>query len=351
MGDPADKGAKATVPTEFDEKKFQELMAQVDAMAKQHGVDGPGGTKDANEATAPAAERPKAAATSARPEPMKPEKAPEEPPAPRPRRRFWKMREQPSVLERALAAALFLAILGGVWVFLTRGKAEARVIPPGVLGSPEEVFGSFYELWYGRALMRNLLLSLWRVLQGFGLAVAVGVPVGVLCGTWPRINAFIAPLSVFGRNVPISTLVPLTLMWFGMDELQKVMFIFVACVMFVVFDSARAIASVDERYVHTALTLGARPHQVVFKVLVPLALPEIFGSLRLLFGVAFGYIVLAEMVNVSGGIGALILNSQRIGPREHVYLSLLAITLVAYGLDRVLLLIQRELFPHREVEE
>jgi NitT/TauT family transport system permease protein len=249
---------------------------------------------------------------------------------------------------RLVAGVVFLILFLAVWTALTRGQAESRVLSPAVIGSPEEIARSFPALWFDRALTRNLLASLWRVLQGFGLAALVGVPLGVICGTWPRVNAFIAPLSVFGRNVPISALVPLTLVWFGIDELQKVMFIFVSCVMFVVFDSARAIASVDERYVQTALTLGAKPAQIVLKVLLPLALPEIFGSLRLLFGLAFGYIILAEMVNMSDGVGALILVSQRRGPMEHVYLVLVAITLVAYGIDRGLLSLQRWLFPFRE---
>lgn len=261
---------------------------------------------------------------------------------------LWKLRKDISTPERFVAGALFLALLLGAWTALTWGAPEQRVVSPAVIGSPRELLGSFRALWFDRALMRNLLASLWRVMQGFGLAVLVGVPLGVVCGTWPRVNAFLAPLSVFGRNVPISALVPLTLVWFGIDELQKVMFIFVACVMFVVFDAGRAVASVDERYVQTALTLGAKPWQVVFKVLVPLALPDIFGSLRLLFGLAFGYIILAEMVNMSNGVGALILVSQRRGPMEHVYLVLVSITLVAYGIDRLLLAVQGWLFPYRE---
>src|SRR4029077_13986252 len=114
------------------------------------------------------------------------------------------------------------------------------------------------------------------------------------------------------------------------------------------FDSARAVASVEERYLQTALTLGASPLQVLKKVLVPLALPEIFGSLRLLFGLAFGYIILAEMVNIESGLGALIIVSQRRGPMAHVYLILALITVVAYGIDRLLLMVQRWLFPYRE---
>ena len=263
--------------------------------------------------------------------------------------RFFRLREQPTVVGRVLAGALCLALIFGLWLFLTWGAIpEERIVSPAQLPSVSETAASFHSLWFDRALTRNVFASIQRVLMGFGLAILVGVPIGVICGTWPRINAFFAPLTVFGRNVPISALVPLTLLWFGIEELQKVMFIFIACLAFVIFDTARAIAEVHDRYVQSAYTLGATNSQIVLKVLVPLALPEIFGSMRLLFGLAFGYIVLAEMVNQTSGMGALILTSQRIGPKEHVFLVLFVITLVAYGIDRMLLEVQRILFPYRE---
>ena len=86
------------------------------------------------------------------------------------------------------------------------------------------------------------------------------------------------------------------------------------------------------------------------KVLVPLAMPSVFNSLRLLFGLAFGYIMLAEVVKFggeSGGLGDIINTSQRRGPREHMLLVLLIIPVVALVIDHVLLWIQRELFPYR----
>lgn len=304
---------------------------------------------EASSSTAPAnsAEEPKPTSTAeaAKPEAPKPPAATA---APRRELNPWRLRAEPTSLGRMLAAVGCVGLLVAVWALVTWGPVEERIVSPAIIGSPAELLGSFKSLWFDRALTRNLVASIWRVIQGFGLAVLVGVPLGIACGAWPKFGAFVAPISIFGRNVPISALVPLTLLWFGIEELQKVMFLFLACVMFVVFDSARAIASVDERYVNTALTLGARTHQVLFKVLVPLALPDIFGSLRLLFGLAFGYIILAEMVNMTSGVGALILISQRRGPMEHVYLTLVAITLVAYGIDRLLLFAQRWLFPYRE---
>jgi NitT/TauT family transport system permease protein len=159
-----------------------------------------------------------------------------------------------------------------------------------------------------------------------------------------------APLSIFGRNIPVAALIPLTFSLFGIGEQQKIMFIFIACVAFVFSDSGRAIVDVGQRYIDTAYTLGASRSQIILRVLVPLALPAIVDSLRLLFGLAFGYIMLAELVKFggeSGGLGDIIITSQRRGPKEHILLVLLIIPLVALGIDRVLLWIQRELFPYR----
>jgi len=87
-------------------------------------------------------------------------------------------------------------------------------------------------------------------------------------------------------------------------------------------------------------------HQVLRKVILPLALPDIVNSLRLIFGLAFGYIMLAEVINAKTGIGALIINSQRRGFQEHIYLCLFIITLFAWAIDRSIMLLQRQLFPH-----
>jgi len=132
-------------------------------------------------------------------------------------------------------------------------------------------------------------------------------------------------------------------------EQRKVMFIFIACVAFIIADTAQAILEVADRYVDTAYTLGASRWQTMIKVLVPLAMPTIFGSFRVLFGLAFGYIMLAESMKNPGDVGGLgfeINTFQRRQLREHIYLIILLIPLVALAVDLVLFWIQRQLFPH-----
>lgn len=262
---------------------------------------------------------------------------------------LFKLREEPSLAWRIGAGAATILWIMAVWWFLTRGPIpEERIVSPVILPSLGETIEKIKPLWFDQELSRNLMASLIRLVSGFGLAVAIGVPLGVVCGAWPRIHSFFMPISVFGRNVPVSALVPLTLVWFQTGEKQKIIFIFAACVMFIMYDAAQAVANVHERYVQTALTLGASKAQTFFKVLVPLALPDIYGSLRLLFGLAFGYIILAEQIDTPYGAGHLIDMARRRGPNEYVYLILLAITLSAYAIDRILLAIQRWLFPHKE---
>jgi ABC-type nitrate/sulfonate/bicarbonate transport system permease component len=267
------------------------------------------------------------------------------------------MSAQPSLLElRAVpsAAVRWLLGAGGValivllWVVATHGAtAEQRWVSPVILPSPMEVAKSFHALWYERALLASIVATLRRVLIGFGLAILVGVPIGIIAGAWRVFESAVMPMALFARNIPVAALIPLTILWFGIEETQKVMFIFIACVPFIYSDAMRAIASVPNRYVETAATLGASRGQIISKVLVPLALPDIYKSLRSLFGMAFGYIMLAELINAEHGLGYLLSTSQRRGLSEHIILILLVIGALAYGIDRFLGWVQRGLFPYR----
>lgn len=335
---------------------------------------------------------------------------------------WWKrartIRDAPSYAEGLVFGAACIGFVLFAWWLLTVGEGDARWVDPYTLPSPRETFASFADLWK-RGLSRSIVISLVRVIGGFLMAASIGVPLGVVAGSYPRVNAFFKPLVIFGRSIPIAALIPLTMVWFGLGEFNKVMFIFLATLAFVIFDTVNTVNAVPDRFIDTAYTLGAHGsrkkgariaaivgvvygllimigwyllgeghggglnaeasgsawaaqlfttagfmrfaagfgigfalwfpiagHQVLRKVIFPLALPDIVNSLRLIFGLAFGYIMLAEVVNAKTGIGALIINSQRRGINEHIYLCLFIITMVAWGIDRSIMLLQRQLFPH-----
>jgi len=265
-------------------------------------------------------------------------------------RHFFSLRRETPLWQSVVFGLLCIGLAFGTWWFITRGTGEERILSPASLSSPAETFSTFHSLWFDRELTRNVLASLQRVVLGFALAVAVGVPIGVLCGCFSWAHAFFAPVTIFGRNIPVAAVIPLTFSLFGIGEWQKVMFIFIATVAFVIADTAGAVAEVGSEYIDTAYTLGAKRRQIILKVLVPLAMPSVFNSLRVLFGLAFGYIMLAELIKFggeAGGLGDIINTSQRRGPKEHILLVLMIIPVVALAIDRFLFWVQRELFPHR----
>jgi ABC-type nitrate/sulfonate/bicarbonate transport system permease component len=268
-----------------------------------------------------------------------------------PRRAWFALRRDIPRWKALFFGALCIAICGGIWWYLTRGDiVEDRILNKNTIPSPAETFADFHSLWFDGGLSRNAIASLHRVTLGFGLAAIVGIPLGILCGSYPWMKSFLAPVTIFGRNIPIAGLIPLTYAVFGTGEHQKMMFIFLACVAFIIDDTATAISDVSSRYIDTAYTLGANQWQIISKVIFPLAMPNIFNSLRLLFGLAFGYIMLVESVtnaDTSGGLGFIISNAQRLSHPAWTILVLLIIPILALAIDRVLFWIQRELFPYQ----
>ena len=259
------------------------------------------------------------------------------------------LRADPPFYVRFALGAAFVLVIFALWWFITRGSATEAIVSPVKLTSPGSTFGSFDKLTE-RDLTSSIIDSLQRVFLGVGLAAIVGIVVGVLAGAHRGISAAIAPLVIFLRSVPMGALLPLTAIMFGDGEKQKWMFIFLAVVPFVFSDVVKAVSSVPDRYVETAQTLGASRRQIILKVLVPLSLPDIVTSLRFQIGLALGYIILAEAGStfVEHGLGKMISISERLGPREHVFLLLFVIALIAFVMDLLLRTLQRGVFPWRK---
>lgn len=262
---------------------------------------------------------------------------------------FWRIRRAvPAWTLVPLGLAPILLALG-IWAALTWGQAEDRVLSPVILPSPYEVAVSFPSLWFDRALSRSAIVSLTRVIVGFLVGAGIAVPCGILMGSFEGARAALRPLTVMFGYLPIPALVPLTMSLFGIDELQKVMFLALAFFIYLLPLVVKAIDDVDSVYLQTAFTLGATTSQAVRKVLVAIAWPDIYVALRTGFGVGWGYIILAEMVAAEQGLGNIIIISQRRGPREHIYLTLIAIVAIAFVTDRIWAWAGKRLFPYREM--
>ncbi|MCY2931858.1 MAG: ABC transporter permease subunit [Planctomycetota bacterium] len=263
---------------------------------------------------------------------------------------WFAIRGKVPLIPTILLGIVPILVLLGLWWFLTAGPVEERRIGPSILPSPAEVFSphdSIGRLVVDRHLVHHALVSLRRIALGFCLALCLVVPTGILMGAFGSLRALLAPLATAGGYIPIATLVPLTMSWFGTDERQKIVFLAMAFGIYLLPMVVKAIDAVPEVYLRTATTLGANSWQIVLRVLLPISLPDIWHGMRLAFGVGWTYLVLTEVVVVNGGLGDLIFVSQRRGPREHVYLVILVITLIAWASDLFWVHLGRLLFGER----
>jgi NitT/TauT family transport system permease protein len=245
-----------------------------------------------------------------------------------------------------------VAVVLLLWGFLTRGVPESRVVGPTILPSPPEVVESLRDLLAtqdsdNRSLFDHIGISLRRVGLGFALALVVVLPLGVLMGAFGSVRALFQPAMTASGYIPIATLVPLTMSWFGLDEIQKVVFLSMAFAIFLLPAVVTAIDSVPEVYLRTAYTLGAGRFHSIWRVLVPVAAPDIWHSMRLAFGIGWTYLVLAEVVVKAGGLGDMIDTARRRAMSGRVYLVIVIITIIAWVSDQLWHQLGQLLFPYR----
>ncbi len=254
---------------------------------------------------------------------------------------------------KALAlTASFVGIILVVWWFLTRGEPSQRIVQSLILPSPMEVLRSFAPLHFERGLVRSALTSWLRVTAGFALAAIVALPLGVYMATFAPIAAFFRPLALAGAYVPIVVFIPLSMTWFGTGESQKIGFLFIACFVALLPLVIKDIADVPGAFLDVAVTKGASRWQLVRHVLFPVAQANIWDHLRGVYGVGWGWIIMAEVVLLPQyGLGALIGVSERRSNTDAIFAVIIVIVLIAVACDQLWRVGGELLFPYRRNEE
>ena len=245
----------------------------------------------------------------------------------------------PQQKARALALAGLLSFLG-VWCVLS----YAGIIPAVILPSPTEVLRAFPVLHFEEALVRSAGWSLYRVGMGFVLSAVVAIPLGLLMGTFPAVKHFLSPLVDPLRFLPISALVPLFLVWFGIEETMKIMLLFVGTFVYLLPLVVEAVENVDDVYLQTATTLGASRWQLVRHVLVPGSLPAIGEALRVMNGIGWTYVILAEIVNARLGLGHIITVAGKRSHVDQIFAGVLVILFIGVVTDGMIRVANKQLF-------
>jgi NitT/TauT family transport system permease protein len=269
------------------------------------------------------------------------------PPA-RSREPIWSLRKPlPTSYQFWLGLATPLVLLG-LWLALTSGPKP--VIGALFLPSPLEVLRVLVrDLFTGeRVLLDAAMVSTVRIVISFLMAAVVALPLGILMGSYEPINRAVEPIMAPLRYMPISAFIPLTILWFGIGERQKLAFLFLGVFVYLLPVVVSAIRAVPEELVQTARTLGASRSQVILSVLLPAALPDVFDSFRVMNAIAWTYVILAEFVNTTRGLGYLIkLAGDRLKTAE-MFAGVIIIGVIGLGTDAFLRALSRVIFPWRE---
>ncbi len=190
----------------------------------------------------------------------------------------------------------------------------------------------------------DILVTLFRITSGFLLSVACALPLGVLIARSKSIDDMLSPILSFVRYLPVPALIPISILWFGVGETQKIMIVFIGVFFQLVFLVSDAVRNVPLALEEIAKTFGARPRTVVFKVVLPYSSPAIFDHCRVTVGWAWGWVMLAELVGAHRGIGFMIVRSQRVLNNDHIIAALLILGVLGVITDYVFILSGKRVF-------
>jgi len=208
---------------------------------------------------------------------------------------------------------VWLGIVGAVFFFAiweiasyTMPEAKQRFLP-----SVEHVLATVYYLLTEKGFIHDIAKSCYRIYVSFFTASAIAIPIGIGMGCFANLRAAVGPSFSGFRYLPAASFIPLLLVWFGPTDLAKMALLFIGVIFFLISLIFDATEAVPIELTEASLTMGASPRQVVLGVITPAAFPAILDSMRNMIAVGWTYLVIAEIVGASDGIGAVMMRAGR----------------------------------------
>ena len=240
----------------------------------------------------------------------------------------------------ALGLAFFVVFFVA-WGIATLGG----FVPKTFLADPIAMVKSGWVLLTEQGFAKDIGFTIWRVLGGFVMAAILAVPLGVAMGAYKPVEAFFEPFVSFARYLPASAFIPLLILWAGIGELQKLLVIFIGSFFQIVLMVAVTVGGTRRDLVEAAYTLGADARGVVRRVLLPSAAPAIAETLRLVLGWAWTYVIVAELIGASSGIGHMITDSQALLNTGQIIFGIIVIGVIGLVSDFAFKRANQRLFP------
>jgi taurine transport system permease protein len=280
------------------------------------------------------------------------------------------MSDSPSVLPSAAATVLTAAAPLKTSRFKVPGEGSSLVISivtvvglivlwfvvtnmgwikPLFLPSPQAVFKQFVEYVTGTAndkpLWEHFVASMLRVFSAFLLACVTAIPIGIAMGMSRVWRGIFDPPLEFYRPLPPLSYLPLIIIWFGIDELPKVLLIFLSCFAPLALAARSGMKSASPEQINAAYSVGASYNQVIWHVILPSALPEILVGMRIAIGFGWTTLVAAEMVAANVGLGQMVLNASNFLRTDIVIMGIIVIGVVAYLFDLLMRWVEQKVVP------
>jgi NitT/TauT family transport system permease protein len=245
--------------------------------------------------------------------------------------------------QRAAYGLAFFVLFVALWGWATFGGYVSKTF----LANPLTMLQEGIELLVKHGFLFDIGMTIWRVVGGFVLASIIAVPLGVLMGAYKPIEAFLEPFVSFARYLPASAFIPLLILWAGIGELQKLLVIFIGSVFQIILMIAVNVGNTRRDLVEAAYTLGASDGGIIRRVLLPSSAPEIAEILRLVLGWAWTYVIVAELIGSSSGIGHMITDSQALLNTGQIIFGIIVIGLIGLISDFLFKAFNAWLFPWR----
>lgn len=247
----------------------------------------------------------------------------------------------PAAASILLSVSFFLVLLA-FWAAATGlGFVSSFFLP-----SPMQVLRTGWQMYVSGGFLGDIVVSVYRVLGGYLLAAVIAVPLGLLMGTMSLFRSLLEPCLAFTRYMPATAFIPLLVLWLGIDDGQKFAVIFVGTFFTLTLMVMVSASSVPLAFVEAGIMLGANRRQLIGKVIWPASKPAIFNDLRIVLGWAWTYIVVAEIVAASSGIGYVILNASRFMDTATIFVGILSIGGIGLVSDLLFNFVGRRLFPY-----
>jgi len=249
-------------------------------------------------------------------------------------------------------ASLIIGITGLVVILVswhiisTTGMIEASLLP-----APLSVISSISELHFDDFLVRNALYSLKLNYWGYFEAILIALPLGFIIGLFPFFRALLSKYVDAARFIPLTAMVGIFIGWFGIEDEMKIRFLAFGIFVYLLPIVVQRVSEVNKVFEQTARTLGATKMQIIFKIFFPAVISKLSDDIRVIVAISWTYIIIAEMVNKTEGVGAMIFTAARQGRTDKVFALLGVIVLIGILQDVLFKYVDKLIFPHKYINK